>query len=474
VVDDQNLTDNVTQSVGAYNNLASASFQMDANVKLVNNPVTFTSTSSDSDGNILIVKWYYGDGAIGYGNSTQHSYSRSDVYTVTMEVTDDDGGVNTSSDVVYIAGALVDDSYPGDTPEENKWDSIQDGINDIKENELLYVFNGCYNGGITMNKTSISIYGEEDENILIDGSGGTAVNIVNNSSMVDGFIIENASIGVRVNSLDNNFISNCNILNSTMGIKIENGADENIIVNCNFTNNSYGVYISGSDYNIVGSISDIDKPVLDNNVFLLNDYGVYLENADNNCISGCTINGTGYSDPGGPGPITWGVCLDNSDNNTIMFCDIFNATNYAIYMGGSMDNLISNCIIKENSKGVYLSGSSYNSIIGNNLSDNTYAGVSILTVSCNSNSILFNDFIRNGVARRIQAEDFGTGTNWNTSNGVTYLYNASGEGNYWYDYRGTDSDGDGIGDTPYIIPGTANARDSYPVIVEYGWLYQWF
>ena len=36
------------------------------------------------------------------------------------------------------------------------------------------------------------------------------------------------------------------------------------------------------------------------------------------------------------------------------------------------------------------------------------------------------------------------------------------EGNYWSDYNGTDSNGDCIGDTPYVID--ADNMDSYPLM----------
>ncbi|KYK26859.1 hypothetical protein AYK20_08560 [Thermoplasmatales archaeon SG8-52-1] len=474
VVDDQSLTDDITKTVIAENTPPNADFNMDTNVDLVNTAITFTSTSSDTDGNIVSTKWYHGDGTTSYGNSVQHSYSRSDKYTVTMEVTDNDGSVNSTSDVVYIAGALVDDSYPGDNPTEKKWDTIQEGIDDVGDNELVYVFNGEYTDSVTVDKP-ISIYGEEGDTFINNPfSTAIGVAITSDNTVVDGFTIENNNIGVRINGLNNTIIQNCNILNTTTGIKIENNAEGNMIMHCNFTNNTYGVYITSSDYNIVGSIGDMEQPVVADCVFLLNDYGVYLENADNNYILGCTINATGISDPRLPPPYTWGICLDNADNNTIALCDVFSASQYGMYLSGSINNSITSCIIRENNRGVYLSGSSDNFIVENNISDSSYAGVSIVTMSSTGNSVFWNDFIRNGIITQVQAEDFGTGNNWNATENATYLYNGSGEGNHWDDYSGTDSDGDGIGDTSYSIAGTANSEDDFPVMEEYGWLYKWF
>jgi chitodextrinase len=84
---------------GGYpNNPPVANFSTSKN----NLKVTFTDTSTDSDGTIVAWDWNFGDGAASTVQDPVHTYGSSGTYTVTLTVTDDDNGTDTISKNVTV------------------------------------------------------------------------------------------------------------------------------------------------------------------------------------------------------------------------------------------------------------------------------------------------------------------------------------------------------------------------------------
>ena len=65
--------------------------------------VSFNSrSSSDADGDIRFYDWTFGDGSIDEVSDPRHTYERAGPYQVTLRVTDNDGGVDTSTQTVVV------------------------------------------------------------------------------------------------------------------------------------------------------------------------------------------------------------------------------------------------------------------------------------------------------------------------------------------------------------------------------------
>ena len=142
-----------------------------------------------------------------------------------------------------------------------------------------------------------------------------------------------------------------------------------------------------------------------------------------------------------------------SSNNSIEGNKIIN-NDFGIWFHGSSyhNNIVKNKILN-NGYGIRLWASSdYNTISENNITASSKYGIFI---SSSSNNKIYHNFLDN-----TNQVYFDTGFEKNIwDDGYPY------GGNYWSDYAGADANGDGIGDTPYVID--ANNQDRYPLMKPY-------
>jgi len=244
-------------------------------------------------------------------------------------------------------------------------------------------------------------------------------------------------------------------------------SSNNKIVGNNLTWNEYSIYLSES----------LNNSIVGNNITEFFGFGVYLyKSSSNNSVVGNYFESWGGSSIG----------VSQSDNNSIsgnhittneyragsgiaLFYSSYNSvfnnniweynTRYSSedYFGvglwySSSHNIIAGNEITDGSgSGVYIYGSSMNTIFGNYIAGNTYGTGRMYS----SGNILYgNDFVDNAQQEYDEVPELPSIDAWD--NGYP-----SG-GNYWSNYTGADLDYDGIGDTPHVIDG--NNTDNYPLM----------
>jgi parallel beta-helix repeat protein len=285
----------------------------------------------------------------------------------------------------------------------------------------------------------------QSDNIVVDGAGFTLKGVGVNA-------------GITLSGRKNVTIKNVDVRNYVMSVWLQQSTNNTISDNSMLT--AFNVILDSSSNNQItgNSITGQDTGY---------GYGVQL----NSGSSKNTILGNSFTDTG------IGVRVEGADYNLI-------SENYFIRGGTSV--LVRGCynIISKNNMvdgigGISVTGpGSYNTIFGNNIMGKSKCGIKIYHGSSNT---VYENYVANcaiGVKlgfdlefpdRKVENNVFYHNSFVNNTQYVFIGYvpdpnfwNNGEKGNYWSDYTGVDSDGDGIGDTPYIID--ENNKDYYPLM----------
>ena len=352
---------------------------------------------------------------------------------------------------------LANNNYIGITFGGSKENKLSGNTVSNSKNDGIWLFSSDNNtlSGNNVSKSDIGIRLEESNNNTLSG------NTINNSDNC-GIFLYNSNMSTLLGNLMNfcgiylygsfvelasHYIDDTNLVNNKpvyyyvneIGLESSNftNAGQIILINCsnsiisglNLSNGTMGISLGYSNNNM-----------LSGNTANNNKYnGIDIYESNNNTFSGNTVNNNNYN----------GISLFHSEYNTVSG-NIAEKNNVnGIYFYFSHNNTLSgNDANYNNQNGIELSYSNNNTFSGNTISNNLY-GI-YLDSQSKDNKIFLNNFIDND----INAEDNGINNKWD--DGFT--------GNYWDDYVGVDANDDGIGDTPYLVLGTAGSHDNFPLL----------
>jgi len=278
-------------------------------------------------------------------------------------------------------------------------------------------FGWCTGNGSYKNPYTIA-------SVVVDAqSVGSCIKVENSNNKY--FNIENCFLmnaeasgsdaGIRFDWVNNGTILNCEIIENYVGIFLGNSENITIKGNSIDQNPGQGIVLSQSKKNYI----------IDNEQSESRYYGLLLNAGSNNN----TVRGNLFKDNTGAATHGDGIRILNSQKNRII-------NNTFLY----------------NERGIRIEDNSHNNTFTLNIiRNNSNYGALVQSNPRESidNLFYFNTFNNPSY----NAFDNGTNTEWDNGH----------IGNYWSDYGGIDANDDGIGDTPYSIPGTGTTADEFPI-----------
>ena len=319
----------------------------------------------------------------------------------------------------------------------DQYSTIQEAINNAVDGDSIFVKAGTYYEHVVVNKT-LSLFGEDVSTTIIDGNEtGRVIDVVSDNVNITGFTVQRSGnifypdldAGICLNGTTNCTVFQNLLVHDGLGISLLY-SHRNTIASNNVTGTAWiGIHLLNSSSNT------ISKNILDNNIFggISGHASSHYNSIYENVISNSTY-GTYYHD---------------ANYNTIFRNNISNMAVVGIWLQEQVNhNIVAENNLVNCSVGIRLLAPNYNNTIArNNISLNLYG----FYIESSQNFIHHNNVLNNTQQAYVV---LGAVNIWDDG------YPSGG--NYWSDYDGTDVDGDGIGDTPYVID--AYNVDWYPLM----------
>ena len=283
--------------------------------------------------------------------------------------------------------------------------SIQEAINAASSGDTIFIYSGTYHENVFISK-NIKLIGESKNDTIIAGSGNRDV------IHAEGCSVEIETICIKESGESE----------GDAGIELKNTHNCRIN-NISLENNYYGIYALFSN--------DV---TIEKSAFTDNYYGIYIYRSSNNIVSENTIS-LSYRD---------GIYMQEAEFSDITLNTLSDNIKGGIFLRSSHHNNITGNNISLSERGIYLVVSGENNVTNNVITGND---IGLENEGGLSNMIHHNNFLSNEI--------------FNARDTSTSYYDDGNEGNYWDDYTGEDENEDGIGDTPYEVPGGFN-KDHYP------------
>jgi len=208
--------------------------------------------------------------------------------------------------------------------------------------------------------------------------------------------IDNASEGDRIivyeGTYNENIVINktaLNVFGEDKSLSIIDGGDSGNVVtiyNASADISSFTIRDSGSSSTNAGIYVNANSCTIVDNIITSGKYGIYVDNSNSHIIYVNTISLNSGD----------GIYLNNSDSCSITYNTITSNSNGIFLYGSSSNTISSNPSIKQNSiNGIFLNEScTSNTISSNNISSNAKNGI-YLHDHCNNNPISSNDIYSN-------------------------------------------------------------------------------